>query len=408
MPRSILHIIWALLLLGFTSIVYFLSLPVHLPVWATLLVVVVFGYFSLRWMLGQMPPEVVPVMSRGDVIRAYIVLFIGLCAMVGKSYRIEQQYGYWDAWWLWDHHAKYLQDPVYWRELFRLDDAYHPDYPLFLSSLIAFVWRLMGNFDQSVPYVFSIMIGVLVPCTIFLSLYRKNLLVASMAYLLIAFDTDFLSMALSMYADQPLALLLLGAFVCVEHAKVNKQAVIVVAALLGCCIWMKNEGMLLALVFTAFYAKTLLGKGNAKRYAAGIALPLMTYTFLKWNAPANDLIKGQGSKTFAYLTDADRYSSICKYFHSLLTGQLLPLVWAVGFYFIYCYLERKWPGRNLLLLFTCIIGIGFVYVLTPHDLSWHLTTSANRILYQLIPSFVYVMARNFCNLGIFSNAEQFQ
>lgn len=408
MPRSLVHIIWFLLLLGFASAIYFLSLPAHLPVWITLLLVGVGAYFSLRWLLKHAPQDEEAPLDKKDAWRAYAILLIGLGLIVEKGYRLQTQFGYWDAWWLWSHHSKYLQDSAYWRELFTLNDPYHPDYPLFLSSLIAFVWRLLGNFNHAVPFVFSILIAVLVPSVIFLALYRKNLLVASFAFLLVALNTEYLTMALSMYADQPLAFLFLGAFVCVEYATTNKQMVVVVAALLGCCIWMKNEGMLLALVFTAFYAKTLLGSGRVKQFAAGIALPLVAYAFLKLNAPANDLVKGQGGSTVDRLMDVARYEAICKYFYALLVGPLMYVSIAVMLYVVYCFLARQWPGRNFLIGMVCLIGFGFVYVLTPQDLGWHLSTSAGRVIYQVVPAVVYAMARNCCNLRVFTNAEQFQ
>lgn len=407
MPRSLIHIIWFVVLLGYASAVYFLSLPAHLPVWVTLLLVGVGGYFGLRWLLRYAPQEQATPMAKGDTRRAYAVLAIGLAVIIEKGYRLETQYGYWDAWWLWNHHSKYLQDPVYWRELFTLNDPYHPDYPLFLSSLIAFVWRLMGSFDHAVPYIFSMLIAMLVPTIIFLALYRKNLPVASIAFMLVALNTEYLTMALSMYADQPLAFLFLGAFVCVEYAKDSKQMVAVVAALLGCCIWMKNEGMLLALVFAAFYAKTLFSKGSWKQFVAGIALPLIAYCFLKVNAPANDLVKGQGGSSVERLMDVNRYVAICKYFYAVFVGPLLYVSIVVLLYMVYCFISRQWPGRNLLIGMVCILGFGFVYVLTPQELDWHLNTSAGRVIYQVVPAMVYAMARNCCNLRVFTDAEQF-
>lgn len=408
MGRDVRHILWAVLLLGFTSMIYFLSLPAHLPIWVTLLLIVAYGFLSARWMARHIPAAAAPAMTRGDMAKAYLVFFAGLAFMVKRGYRVEQEFGHWDAWWLWDHHAKYLQDSAYWRELFKLNDPYHPDYPLFLSSVIAFVWRLMGSFDKVVPFTFSMLVALWSPCVIFLSLYRRNLLVASVAFLLLAFHTEYLTMALALYADQPLAFLFLFAFVCMELVPTNRNMVPVVMALLGCCIWMKNEGMMLALVFVAFHARALLGNGNAKRALIGIALPLCVYALLKLNAPANDLVKGQGAMTLERLLDGKRYVQIWSFFYKILSGPMLPFSLVMFIYLLYCYVVGRSPGRNMLLLFTCILGFSFVYVLTPQDLSWHLSTSADRVLYQLLPSFIYVMARNFCNLRLVADAEQFQ
>ena len=37
-----------------------------------------------------------------------------------------------------------------------------------------------------------------------------------------------------------------------------------------------------------------------------------------------------------------------------------------------------------------LLGFFFVYILTPHELSWHLDTSLSRLFLQLWPSIVFV------------------
>jgi hypothetical protein len=46
------------------------------------------------------------------------------------------------------------------------------------------------------------------------------------------------------------------------------------------------------------------------------------------------------------------------------------------------------PAAALLALMT--IGYFFVYVTTPHDLAWHLRTSLDRLVLQLLPGIVFV------------------
>lgn len=401
-------IIWLSLLLGFTSMVYFLSLPAHLPVIVTCVIVLVYAFISYRWFTKHIPYHVGLQSTTGDSARAYMILVAGLAVIVYKAYNIEKQYGHWDAWWLWDHHARYLQDSTYWRQLFTLNDEYHPDYPLFLSSLIAFFWRLTGTFNSLVPYTFSIFIAVVIPATIFISLHTRNLTIACFAFVVFAFSDAYHTFALAQYADQPLGFLYLCAFICLENARQQKHLITVIGGLLGCCIWMKNEGMLLSLIFILFNARTLLANGNATRFAAGIVFPLSVYAYLKLNAPANDLVKGQSMKTIQLLADGSRYRLIGSYFYTRLTDHALPATICAVFYGVYCYAARRLPGRNILTLITCAIGFALVYLLTPHDLSWHLNTSFDRVLFQLMPAFVYVIARNLCNLRFYTEAGQFQ
>ncbi len=395
-----------MLLLGSISMIYFLSLIAHLPVAVTVLLIIIYGLVSYKWLRKNMPVSEEVLTHKGDSIRDYALFFIGLLFIVVRSYFIEEQYGNWDAWWLWDYHAKYLQDPAYWRELFKLNDAYHPDYPLFVSSLIAFFWRCIGNYTMLVPYTFSIIVTLAVPAVIYLSLYNKNRFVAAVAYLMLAMNPTYLLFGLSQYADQPLGLMFLCALITMEQARLHEELVIVVAALLGCCIWMKNEGLWLSLVFVMFNARLLFA--NWKRFAAGIAFPVVVFGFLKLNAPANDLVKEQGADTFAQLFDVTRYKLVGNYFYTRFTDHTLVITACTIMYVIYCYLTRRSPGRNIWMLFTCTVGFGFVYILTPHDLSWHLATSFDRVLFQLVPAFVYVLARNFCELRLFVSREGFQ
>jgi hypothetical protein len=408
MPRDVRIILWLLLLCGFTSVLYFFSLIAHVPVIVTTLVVAGWAGASLWWMLQKIAVWPEAALSTRNQLRAYVVFAGGLAVIVSNAYIHTKQYGHWDAWWLWDHKAKYLQGEGYWRELFALNDSFHPDYPLFLSSLVAFVWRVMGSYNHIVPFTFSMMVAVCSPALIFLSLYRRNLIVASLAFLSLAFSSVFVNMSVALYADQPLAFLFLSAFVCVRYAHTDNRLVAITAAFLGCCMWMKNEGMMLAIIFTLFYARTLLAGGRYKWFAAGIALPLLAWVVLKLGAPANDLVKGQGGASLVRLTDMGRYQLIGKHYYGVVTAGLMPLVVATAVYLLYCYQIRRWPGKNLLLLLTCVVGYTIVYVLTPLDLEWHLSTSADRILFQLVPAFIYVMASNFCNVSLVSNSHSFE
>jgi len=404
MQPALRFFVWLMLAFGFTSMTYFLSLPAHLPFLLTVFIVACFATLSFIWFKRNIP------VSSGqpdqpDVFRAYVVFFAGLAFLVYKGYQLEAEYGYWDAWWLWDHHAKYLQDATYWRELFKLDDAYHPDYPLYVSSLIAFAWRLTGTFSMLVPYAFSALVALVFPCAFFLSLYPRNLVVATMAFVLLVFNESFVRQAFNQYADQPLGLLLFCAIFCMQYARQNAHVITVIGALLGCMIWMKNEGLLLSAVFLLFNYRVLLGGGSWRKFITGIAFPLCVYAFLKLNAPVNDLLKGQGAETIHRLADLSRYEAVFSNLFTLLASQGAGLLLCFLFYGVYCYVARLSPGRDVFMLLACMLGFCMVYIVTPHDLGWHIRTSMERVVYQLLPALIYVVARDLSTVRISMSRE---
>jgi hypothetical protein len=386
-------LVWLMMTFGFTSMFYFVSLPAHVPFILTAAVIIGFAICSFLWFRKHIP-VVEEYTSGTDTTRAYIIFFCGLAYLVYKGYQLETEYGYWDAWWLWDHHAKYLQDASYWRELFKLDDPYHPDYPLYVSSLIAFGWRLTGTFSMLVPYSFSALVALVFPCALFLSLYKRSLAVASMAFLLLIFNESFARQAFNQYADQPLGLLLFCAIYCLRYARQNLQIIVVIGGLLGCCIWMKNEGLLLSLVFLLFNYRVLLREGRWRRFAAGIVFPICVYAFLKLNAPANDLAKSLGHETLRRLSDWSRYEIVFSNLVSLFEAQGPGLLMCFLFYAVYLYVARLRPGSEILMLFTCLLGFCLVYIISPHDLVWHLKTSLDRLVFQLLPALIFVIARD--------------
>ena len=405
MQRNLLNIIWLPLLPGFASVIYYLSLLVGLPFIVPVLLVVAFGYFSYSWLGTYVAVAETTSLSKTQVAWSYAILTVGVIIITNKSYYIAPQYGYWDSWTIWNYHAKFLQDPAYRKYLFSLNPELHADYPLYLSASIAFLRRLTGCDNFVVPYALGYAIQLLVPVSIYLALYRKNLPIAALAFFLIITDDFYLERGLGQYADVPLALLFLCAFICIEEAKKKPGAILVAAAMIGCFGWVKNEGLMLAAIFILFNIRTLLAGGRWKYFLAGIALPAITLIIFKSQAPANDLISGQGPKTSEMLTDSSRYAIVWEYLTYTFNHYYIPLKIGLIAYFIFCIAERRWPSRNIVALLCCIVGYCIVYLLTPKSIDWHVHTSMDRVLMQLMPSFMYLMALRFSRLR-FTLADQ--
>ena len=398
MQRNLLNILWLPLLPGFASMVYYISLVAGLPFIVPVLLVIAFGYFSYVWLGRHVAVEEATSLTKAHIAWSYAILVAGVVIMTNKSYYIAPQYGYWDSWTIWNYHAKFLQHPEYRKYLFSVNPEMHADYPLYLSASIAFLRRLTGCDNFVVPYALGYCIQLLVPVSIFLALHRKSLPIAALVFFLIVTDDFYLERGLGQYADVPLALLFLCAFICIEDAQKKPGAVLMAAAFIGCCMWVKNEGIMLAVIFIAFNIKTLFAAGRWKYFLAGIALPLLTLLIFKAEAPSNDLLAAKGTKAIDLLSDPARHQIVWDYLAYNFNHYYIPLKIGLVIYAILCIAEKRWPARNLLALLCCMLGYCIVYLLTPKSIDWHVHTSMDRLLMQLMPSFMYLMALRFSRL----------
>jgi hypothetical protein len=205
-------------------------------------------------------------------------------------------------------------------------------------------------------------------------------------------NTIYIRQGLGQYADTMVAFFFLCAFVCMQHYRVHVQPVYIMfcAGMLGCAMWTKNEGIMLAAVFGLFYVKTFLK--HFLYTLAGLLPFAVTLLIYKSYAPANDLVQGQHSSTMSKLLDVSRYKLIATYFLLKLNANFYVVKIATIAYLVYCAVKKRMPAKPLLVLATCFAGYVLVYILTPNDLEWHLGTSGDRLVQQLLPATMYILA----------------
>jgi hypothetical protein len=187
----------------------------------------------------------------------------------------------------------------------------------------------------------------------------------------------------------------------------------------GLVAWTKNEGLLILLVVLLarfFVVAGAEGWKNAVKQVlwmmAGVLPVLLVIAAFKLNlAPSTDLFADQSiHKIWGRLTDLQRYKTILgAYIQTALTfTQGIPdirtgfrlNVGIAGIVFLAVYLflsgiavERKDKGNILSVLMVTLIILGsyfVVYLITPHNLDWHLVTSLNRLFLQLWPAIIVI------------------
>jgi hypothetical protein len=320
--------------------------------------------------------------------------------------------GNWDAWTIWNLHARFINSGELWRNGFTSEMTWwsHPDYPLLLPGLIARVWALIASQSQYVPALVELVFILCILGTIIASvgLLRgwKLAVFAGLFTLPILHD----SLGTQQYADMPLAFFFLTTNLLLwlaDGPRKNQPRLLFLAGVMaGAAIWTKNEGwaLLLAMVITEglllLVEKPKL-RDQIKRWAwlgAGIAPLLATALVFKiFVAPPNDIVNSLGSQDIlAKISDPSRYALIWQsikdqFFRigSLKVG-LLPAL--IGFVLVAGWnkitKDTVWIGLRLAVVALVYFGI---YLLTPHSLEWHLSTSLDRLFDQIVPTLILMV-----------------
>lgn len=401
MQRSTFHILFGIVASMWLSLLYFLSLIIHLPVIATLILFLVMAVVGYRLLTKHISFPADRQTSRNKWLQP-LILAIGIAVIIRSVLHQVYIHGSNDALGMWNYYARFLAADN-WQQLFSVTGYYHPNHPLGLSSLVALGWRLSGSFQELWPVSLSLLSLLIIPVLIYTEAWRVNIPLAIFTLILFATDLTYHGYSFAQIADLPLALCLLGAFISVHHyqREHNSRLLFLCAALLGCCLWLKNEGMLLIPVFCLFYGKELASFRNLKYSLAGLLPFLFALLIYKVAyAQPNDLLQTRQQTIAQMLTNKAAYSKIFLYFRETLHSHFYVLQAAFLLYLIVQLVRRQWPERAVLCLTACLLGMLCVYLITPTDLDWQLGTSLSRVLFELMPSFTYCLIMAFSRMRL--------
>lgn len=325
---------------------------------------------------------------------------------------IKEPHGLWDAFNLWNLKAKYISRAPYdWANLFHQmhTDQLHLDYPLLQTGYIAHCWLLIKNESVWVPIIFSF---ILTFCTIGLlsssiSIFTNKTkgLIAGLILLCTPF---YMTMGDSQYADNPVGFFYLATIVLLTFARrgdsIKPSLLITAGITAGLSAWTKNEGLLfiaclfisqLTLLFFKNHRELLL---ELKYLFLGMLPVLLLIAYFRIAiAPPNDIVHAQGKETLVKLTDYSRYATVCKWYveqyRSFGQWALNPW-WLFLLGGLYKGLSLKENKNSLIstfvLLILMLVGFFFIYIITPLDLVFHLSTSIHRLFFQLFPTFIFM------------------
>lgn len=387
MQKTGLYILSWGLLTGIISILYFFGLLSGLPFFITLFISIA-AFILAIFQFRKLKTETTPI-----TILPNALMLLAICLIGQKAVLLTEKHGVWDAWAMWNMHAKYLTDADNWLTLFKNTEAAHTDYPLLLPANIAFFNKLTGeNNLLLITYIFHLITTICIPVLIFIQTQNKNILFAAIGLFWLSISEYYITIASYQLADNLIAFFLLCAMIAADNCEADKKHITISTAMLGLCMWTKNEGIMLSLLFVLFYRKEFFQKAHIKYSLTGFALPIITLLVFKtFYAPSNDIVSGQGDNTIQKLLTLNRYDTIYTAIKKLVLENYYALTCLMALHILIRVITKRLPDKRILFILSACCAYFLVYVITPLDLNWHLFTSLNRIIHQIIPITVYTL-----------------
>ncbi len=341
------------------------------------------------------------------------VLFL---ATFGDTVRTNPQ-GDWDAWAIWNLRAKFLaggEDT--WRHAVspRLTQT-HPGYPLLTSAWIARCWALAGGEgSEAVPIVLALVFACsTITLVVAAAAVARSLAAGLLAGLALVSSIAWQIESSSLYADVPLGFYMLAtialATLSTRRESGGKYAS-AAGAFAAFAAWTKNEGLVfLAIAGAVFLVLAWLASrgGGARlwlRFIAG-ALPagLVAVGFKLLLAPSNDPLLAQtGAQILQKLTDGGRYGLVLKaalsYAFSFGEPYAHPALFIVGLT-VFLSFRREETAACLRYFGPAVVALMLavyfgVFLITPRDLVWNLSTAMQRLYVQLWPGLIFAVVAN--------------
>lgn len=328
------------------------------------------------------------------------VISVALSVFVFTRYVIARPQGALDAWSIWNRAARFIhRDPENWTATLSPDLPLlrHADYPLLIPLNVAWGWDVVGSETLRIPmmqgFLFTFSAIFLLFSTIALT---KTIGQASLASIVLIAMSGIVPTGTTLIADVPLAYFILASAILMYLFTLGDDYPLLALSgfMAGLCGWTKNEGLIFIAV--SVVALMIASPSNFKKalayYLAGLFLPLAVIGYFKLLAPPNDLMANTDGRLLAKLLDLSRYEMILK---SFAADFLKPQAIFLFVYFLImgfgAYQSQRRGFLTLVaLLVLQLLGYGFVYLITPYDLSWHLMTSQARLLFQVIPLAIFI------------------
>ena len=347
-------------------------------------------------------------------------LILAVNVLLGKM--LINPEGEWDAWAMWNLHARFLFQPgQVWQGMFdpALEALTHPDYPLLTPAMIALSWRALGRISTLAPIVTALIFTLATAGLLFTALnYQRKFTAACLAAIVALLSGSLLYVGSLLYADMPLTYMVLGAVACLYLSlKEGQRAWLVLSGMYcGLAAWTKNEGwsLMLAVLLSLLLALWLQRRSASQRgdspaptvardilrplglfLLGGLPWLLVTFFYKQAFTPPNDLFAYRSlGAMLGSMMQLGRWSDILGRMLGQLSqydGRILFILALVSLVVGLVKGPRLPSGAGWLVLGLVLLQYIAIYSLTPHDLDWHLDTALSRLVTHLYPAALFLV-----------------
>ena len=310
-------------------------------------------------------------------------------------------YGQWDAWAIYNRTARFIfRGDVQWKNAFspELDGSFHADYPPLIALNVASGWDALNKENSYIPMIIGgvFLFGCVGLLFSGLSMY-KNLGQASLATGMLLSVTGYVKMGAAQMTDIPLSFFILatGILLFVYSIKKQKELLVLAGLVVGLASWTKNEGIIFMLASS--FALLLVYRSRLSKilpwYLLGSILPITIVVLFKTTlAPSGDLFVDLPQQIYQAI-NLSRHQEILKSFWSnvMSWGNWQLLVLYMLFLGINVDNKNKSAIKIVFIMFILQLAAYYsIFLITPHPLTWHLSTALSRILLQVVPLFFFL------------------
>ena len=330
-----------------------------------------------------------------------VIAIVALVATIAAAQAAP--HGDWDAWAIWNLHARFLfrgGEGDAWRGFFSIAWS-QPDYPLLLPASVARVWAYAGHESTLGPILIAVGFGIACVTLAVTTIGGRHGWIAG-ALMLGA--TTFLAQVPSQCADVPLACFIV-ATLAVTFGDVlrvpspgSRIPAVIAGAASAMAAWTKNEGVIFVLLMFLIAVIVAVRRRDGRQLLWSIAgatpILIVAVGFKLALAPSSGLVEGQSlTVILTRLMDPDRHMTVLGLMAQHAMRWSAPFAFAV---FPIVSLVAAWMAVRIggvVRVMAVVLGLMLasyyvVYVTTPFDIAWHVSTSIDRLLVQLWPALV--------------------
>ena len=347
--------------------------------------------------------------QKPHILRNILICLFWIASYYGLStFATKYPFGGWDAWALWNTKTKFLAFAGNnWTDIVNILNSHtQPDYPLLLPSINTWIHSFGFKELSTITFTTAIVLSSSTIMLVFTSLkHTINTRIAWLISILMGSNYCYILFSTSQYADVLLSFFILASFICLhiflENPKI--RSTFLLGIFLGLMSFTKNEGIVISLLILSIVCiYLLLKKSQLSQFSfqwigalliSYLCTAFVTIYFKIFLAPSNPDILLTKNVSYEYF-NFKGLSIILK--HTLNEFFHFPwgYLWIVLSIMFLIKLPKYFQAKSLIISLFIIaytIILLLVYLSTVNfDLSWRLESTANRILFYLLPTIIFL------------------